>query len=1151
MTAMLRFSTKTPYRRNAFNRLIVVTALIFCVGIKPVDASHRLLLEPWRWVRFTTDDGLPSSRVVKICETTSDRLWVSTTTGIAWYDGYRWIDCDLELETSRKEGYILTPDRDGGVLVVIDEKLYQGDERGLHHVPLQHMSVELKIIGAIPSFDGGLIILGKHPQSFTRYLLHQSVAGTLTEFPLNAELIEGNLFRIWGQSDDVFWLHATKGLYRYKQGTWHLQHAANVPSGNIDHVMTSSGESFVAINHSFLGKGLWSWKEGESPGLILSESRGRIDALAISPSGDALAVYDSGVVHNRHDQVWSELLPIPFELTGVNALLYRRNGDLVVGTERGLFLHRARFPLWDHWKNPDPDSTDRVNAFVRARDGSLWIATSDGIERRHPDGRVDRHIETGGRSLRDSTGIAEDRDGNIWVCSGGSYEGAFRFDGTTWKHFGAAQGLPGLCHRIYPDRQGRLWFVGLGSLDDNTVNTGHGATVYDGTRFERWTVEQGLPNDRVYAFAAGNDGELWFGTKRGLCRFQNGQWTYWNHESGLRNKRIWSIAVDESNTLWFTDQKFGLGRIVDDVPEYLSFADGLPDNEIQEIRADPDGGIWVTCTGSVARYRDGRWNVFTSMDGLGHSNLWPIHVESDHVYVGTVGKGTAILNRRVLENASLKIFLDEPIIGFDTVNLRWKAFSKDQVIAPRHIETRYRLDEQAWESWTVGDRAAFPISPGSHELTLQARSRISDRPFTEERRTIQVPYPFHRHPVVLAFAGTSTLTILGLGLLVLTRQRKSNAILRDSESRFRQLAEASPVMIWMSDPERRCVYFNRSWLEFRGRSLEEELDGGWRDGIHQDDLDRFNTLLDETYQARSDFRTEYRFLNAEGEYRWVTDCGAPRYSLTGEFEGYIGSCFDFTERKLAEDVLKMANDELDHRVSERTAELARVNENLKEEIVERSRAEAELVHKNRHEQLLFSELDHRVRNNLSSLIALLEITRSGNQGLKNFAESVRGRIEVMAAVHTLLSQSHWSSMKLRELIRVLMPAGHASSIELTGDSIDVSPRQATAFGMVIHELFTNSIKHGALSTPTGCLRVDWVIEEKQRETILLNWTWVESEGPMIESTVIPGVGTSIIEGFVKSELRGKSKLSFDAEGVSHQFTITLEMTDVLKIDDSS
>ena len=130
MTAMLRFSTKTPSRNNAFNRLMLVMVLLFSVGIRPIDASHRRLLEPWRWVRFTTDDGLPSSRVVKICETISGTLWVSTTNGIAWYDGYHWIECDLELETSRKEGYMLSPDRDGGVLVIIDEKLYQGAERG-------------------------------------------------------------------------------------------------------------------------------------------------------------------------------------------------------------------------------------------------------------------------------------------------------------------------------------------------------------------------------------------------------------------------------------------------------------------------------------------------------------------------------------------------------------------------------------------------------------------------------------------------------------------------------------------------------------------------------------------------------------------------------------------------------------------------------------------------------------------------------------------------------------------------------------------------------------------------------------------------------------------------------------------------------------
>jgi PAS domain S-box-containing protein len=225
------------------------------------------------------------------------------------------------------------------------------------------------------------------------------------------------------------------------------------------------------------------------------------------------------------------------------------------------------------------------------------------------------------------------------------------------------------------------------------------------------------------------------------------------------------------------------------------------------------------------------------------------------------------------------------------VNQMWSQLNSDNSIHSVHAAgpgTNYLAEWEA--SLQHGDNYAMEALAGIKDVLKGKRERF------------EMTYARHSHDVERWFS----MVVTGLnradgGAVVthieITERVTAGLKLYESEHRFHLMADTAPVMIWMAGLDRLYTYFNRGWLDFTGRTLEQELGNGWVEGVHPSDLQKCMQTYFAAFNAQQKFSMEYRLRRSDGQYRWIIDSGVPRFANDSTFAGYIGCCFDITDRK--------------------------------------------------------------------------------------------------------------------------------------------------------------------------------------------------------------------------------------------------------------
>jgi PAS domain S-box-containing protein len=351
--------------------------------------------------------------------------------------------------------------------------------------------------------------------------------------------------------------------------------------------------------------------------------------------------------------------------------------------------------------------------------------------------------------------------------------------------------------------------------------------------------------------------------------------------------------------------------------------------------------------------------------------------------------------------------------------------------------------------------------------------------------------------ILSAQAGILAVSLCSFVLAALFAERRQHeAVLMASEARLQEALTAGGVAAFDWEVHSDQSQRSENAAQILGFGAKENFGGAqFLARVHPDERSRLLDLLRNVRPDNPVFDATFRFIRPDGREVWLEQTAKGEFDATGRLTHLRGLTLDITDRKVA---------------------AAR-------------------------QDLLIAELDHRVKNVLARVAVVAMQTREGSLTMDEYIKAVEGRIQSMAAAHSLLSQTRWTGVGLNDLVRdQLAPYAMAANAKVSGPNIMLSAAATQAVAMVLHELVTNAAKYGALSTSNGSVSVNWDKSSDERGATKVTIVWREHGGPPVAAPARTSFGSSLIRDLIPHELGGTVDLAFEPDGVSCRIEIPLD-----------
>jgi PAS domain S-box-containing protein len=348
-----------------------------------------------------------------------------------------------------------------------------------------------------------------------------------------------------------------------------------------------------------------------------------------------------------------------------------------------------------------------------------------------------------------------------------------------------------------------------------------------------------------------------------------------------------------------------------------------------------------------------------------------------------------------------------------------------------------------------------------------------------------------------AQASILAISLCALVLASLFAERRHHeAALFEGQARLQEALTAGGVMAFEWIARSKASQRSDNAAQILGFDQKQAFSAtAFLERVHPDDREQFKALIHSVRPERPSYRMTFRFGCPDGRQIWLEESSRAEFDSTGRCVRLKGLTLDITERKQSDE----------------------------------------------RQGMLIAELDHRVKNLLARVAVISAYTRQGSNSIDQFVEVLDRRIQSMANAHSLLSQSRWSGVNLADLVHnQLAPYATTANTTIGGPDVTLTPTTTQAVAMALHELVTNAVKYGALSSPNGHVSVNWDRHQGDGGTPHVEIEWRETGGPAVGKPSKLGYGTSLIRELIPHELGGTVDLAFASSGVCCKIDVPIE-----------
>jgi PAS domain S-box-containing protein len=389
-------------------------------------------------------------------------------------------------------------------------------------------------------------------------------------------------------------------------------------------------------------------------------------------------------------------------------------------------------------------------------------------------------------------------------------------------------------------------------------------------------------------------------------------------------------------------------------------------------------------------------------------------------------------------------------------------------------------------------REAFPEVEGQDFFEMLDGVFATGEPVEGRSRPIQLQRNGRQEPRYLDFIYQPIADERGVvtGIFVegydVTDRVVGQTELAEREAEFRALADNMSQFAWMTGADGLAYWFNKRWLDYTGTSLADITGWGWRVAIHPDHADQVLAKIKMSFMSGEPWEDTFPIRSKDGEYRWFLSRALPIRDSDGRIIRWFGTNTDITDRLKADE----------QRV------------------------------------LLINELNHRVKNTLATVQSLAMQTLRNTERSADARDLFESRLTALSRAHDVLTVESWEGAELRRVAsRALEPfASKDGRVSIDGPDVWLTPKQALALSMTLHELATNATKYGALSNDAGTVRVSWVVAPFDGSGEL-ELTWTEQGGPPVSQPTRKGFGTRLIQRNLAHDLGGDATIDYRPQGV--------------------